>query len=334
MPKPTRALLWCLLLLAAAEAGVRAFERAVPTTGTIGIDERLVLLLGTSRTQHGLNPVWIERALAAGGVQDVFVANASRLAATNVGLLQEWAHDVLPAVAGHGRGLVAIEMRVEGFNDSYQAEVEGVSAEQLEIDGQDLSALQGDGPLALLGKGKLDAASWWLLSRSHLCALPELLRRHREAAELTPKQIQRHLPAWAVRDRGWEPMPRDSTTRNLERIQQHYRDQVLADFSHGGRQTSAVRELVASVRAIGMTPVLYLMPITDDHRTVYPDGLWDQMLTYIRALADELHVDFVDLDIGHGLPPTLFVDSSHLSPEGAEIMSARLAERVLLPRLR
>lgn len=365
----TRALLWCLALLAVAEVAVRRIEAGIRPPGTLDVEAPLVVVLGTSRSRHGLDPAAIEAALAARGVAPVFAGNASRVAATTAGLLQVWRDEIRSAVAGHA-GVLAIEVRVEGLNDNYLAEGEKLPADLVAADGSPAAA---PSPLAALADGELEDASWWLLSRLRLTELPTVLRRleaagggeaggatgavgaPRSAADagtavdadsdaasdgLTGKARRRaearaqRRPAWATGSRGFEPRKTTDRTLDEDDLADHYRTKVLADFQSGGAQTRALRALIAESRATGLTPLLYLMPVTPKHKEAYPDGLWDRMVGELHALAAAERVDFIDLDAGHGLPDTAFHDTSHLLPPGAAEVSRRFAEQAVLPALR
>lgn len=218
------------------------------------------------------------------------------------------------------RGIVAIELRGAGLNDShfpprdkaYLPSRDGSSGRLADVraagaDGLSQHALQ---KLAIVN------ARDWVFGRE-------------------PRQTDaENVPEWTRGRKGFDPFDRPRDPNLEESIERNrYQDRLLSRFHLGGIHTEYLVRLVRQIRSDGFEPVAYLMPITDIHRGFYEAGGYARLLRHVAAVAEREGFAFVDLDSGHGFGYEAFHDTHHLTPESAASFSARFAERVVLPHL-
>lgn len=305
----TRSMLWLALFLVLAECGLRAVEsaqRPVP----LEIDAPPIFLLGTSRTERGIDPYVVESALLAEGAGSYWVASVTAHAVRCVGLEALYREQIRPRLAGVPEGgLVAIELYGAGMNDGvvFEAEREWLAGRS-----------RRSSPLEPLGwPSRL--ANW---SRGLLASL-----RLADARDLFVEfPLTRFTRTWMNERRGFHPHP-NFTERGMRRShwEPRYRNELLREWGIGGIQTVALRELVAAIRQDGLRVALYTMPISDMHRSFYPDGAYKEYKEGIRSFAAEEGLPLLDLDAGHGLKRTQFYDTHHLCGSTAPLVSRRLA---------
>jgi hypothetical protein len=325
--RKTRALLWCAGALVAAELGLRALERPAAPPERLAVTEELAWALGTSRTMRALDPQVIEGVLGKQGITGLFAANVSTKAVTNVGLLRLWLEDVRPRLPEGAHGIVAIEVRCEGFNDSYLLDEESAWLE--------LTSIPHDAPrwpvLPGFGTDRFCRRLLWHLRLSRPAEILDAWW-----AGLGSEGGGGGPPAWALDRRGFLPFENEPRFADLNREfwERHYKSKLLADYRFGGVQTDALVRLVAEVRRDGLVPALYTLPITDVQRGFFEPGDYAATLAHIRALAEREQVVFVDLDSDKKVPVASFQDTNHLAPEAARAMSTTFAKKVLAPLLR
>ena len=105
-------------------------------------------------------------------------------------------------------------------------------------------------------------------------------------------------------------------------------EQIVNDFTMGGRQMEALRRGASVVAAAGARLVLLEMPSTAEFHEMYPGGVADvdDASSALRDLADDLGVRFVALD--EPLPHGWFADCVHLNGIGMASWSERLRPTV------
>lgn len=321
-----RALAACVCFLALAELLLQGLQTAAAERRGLPPDGPLCFCLGTSRVKNGLDPLVMEAALAAAGIERPFVANVSADAITNAGMLKLYLTELHPLLDGAGRsGLVAIEARPSGFNDSYFTD-----AERIAIANGEFRDLLADIEVQSSGGGLLEATARSLVG-------PLALFSGRESLALVRERIAgtAHLLPFATGSKGFVPHP-GARHADLDAAfwSKHYAEHVLVDFAVGGHQTEALTRLVELVRRDGFEPVLFVMPVTAVHRSFWGPRQLDRAMQQIRDVAARASVPLFDFDSGHALPDEAFFDTHHLTPEAARSLSERFARDVLLPRLR
>jgi len=351
MSKPVKSVLYCLLFLLAAEAGLRLAERwAAASAGAAAggaYGRPLCLFLGSSRTFRGVDPFLVEEELAARGWDRPWSANISMVTATNVGLYMHYMQEVHPwAGDGFRKGILAIEVRGSGMNDSFNPNRELAWLSQ-QGDEQAGIAVH-DEPVGFLERlYRLDPEPaartvLWKLRLSTIRETAVSLGRgagYRSAVpdDLTDEGrawIADGLPPqfagfkWARGARGWQPFEEKIPDLDVGQWSGHYRNRLLADFHLGGRQTRYLRLIIRQVREDGFTPLLYLLPVTPLHRTFYSGEEYEAFLAHTRLLAREEEVQFIDLDSGHGLGRQAFRDTNHLHRDGAQVISRQLGREI------
>lgn len=362
MSKPVKSVLYCLLFLLAAEAGLRLAERwAAASTGAAvsgAYGRPLCLFLGSSRTFRGVDPFLVEEELAAGDWDRPWSANLSMVTATNVGLYMYYMQEVHPWAGnaesnsprrtggGESKGILAIEVRGSGMNDNFNPNRELAWLSQ---QGDDEAGTgdrdQQSGLLERLRRLDPEPAARTLLWKFRLSTIRETavsLGRATGpgAAELEAltdegrKWMADGLPPqfadfeWARGPRGWKPFEERIPDLEVERWSGHYRNRLLADYHLGGRQTRYLRLIIHQAREDGFTPLLYLLPVTPLHRTFYSEGDHEAFLAHTRLLAWEEEIPFIDLDSGHILNRQAFRDTNHLHLDGARVVSRQLGRRI------
>jgi hypothetical protein len=117
-----------------------------------------------------------------------------------------------------------------------------------------------------------------------------------------------------------------------ERARKEYADD-LAHFTAAPLPVAALRESLALCREAGISSALLRMPEGPAFRSWYGPharGEIDRILDSIR----ESHKAAV-IDASEWLDAeTFFIDSHHLTPDGAAVFSHQLADRALIPLLK
>lgn len=126
--------------------------------------------------------------------------------------------------------------------------------------------------------------------------------------------------------RGQE-MPRDRYPKALARTRQEYAP-VLADYRVGGPGPAAIRAILASCRARGITAAVILMPESSEHREWYGAEGHRSLALFTASLNDEFQVPMIDAR--DWVPDTGFADGHHLTASGAAIFTDRLAKDFIL----
>lgn len=362
MSKPTRAILWCVVFVVLAELVLRAWDPGRKAHGTLSTQRPLAFILGTSRSLRGLRPSVIEGVLRDEGLREPWVGNASQKQVTTIGLYRRYRNDLAPLFATErGHGVLAIEVRASGMNDNYL-----VPDEQAWVDSEALPPLPGldpkapplpqraVGPIELLKAGRIEAAAIAAFGSLALTHTRETLRPvierafgHRAADESEIDSTAGSPPAplpqesiaidadWARGEKGWEPFP-ELVAPGLKRSQWEpvYRNQLLKDYHLGGIQTEFLRRLVRESRLAGLTPVLFVMPITDIQKSFFKPGEFESFLTFLERFAQEERVVWTNLDAELDLPIEAFYDTHHINRDAVPQVSREFARRVLLSVLR
>ena len=238
------------------------------------------------------------------------------------------------------------------------AEDAGSGADALNAGAPTADAESTDGPAASAGaapsgflelarSGDLDAAAGRLLGRLELARLREtvvrpLSRRWSEpepapaASDASPPPANPFRDAlveadvtWALGGQGWRAFD-EARRRDLQfdLMRGRYVDKYLLDFELGGLQTELLRRLVQQVRADGLTPFLYVLPVSPMHARFYRGGLRERFLEQTEALAREENVPLYDLGADSGLKNRHFQDTHHMLSQQAPVFSQRFAEVV------
>jgi len=332
--RKTQALAWCAALLLLAELALRALDGAGDELAPLETRAPLALALGTSRTMRAIDPSVVEGVLREEGCGEVFAANVSLKAVTNVGLLRHWLEQVAPRLPSGARGVVAIEVRCEGFNDNYLLDDERTWL-QATMSGLAPNEAPSSAPLStpLHGRFSADDFSRELMSHLRLFAPADIVAAWWEAGdgdgELDWATVRPGAP------RGFRPFQDEVRLKDLNRAywEDHYRSRLLKDFVFGGLQSDSVERLIEAVRRAGLQPVLYLMPITDVQRSFFEPGQYAAVLANITALAARQKAPFIDLDSARAWPVRLFQDTNHMAPEASAAVSKLFAKKALAPQL-
>jgi hypothetical protein len=362
MSKPTRAILWCVVFVVLAELVLRAWDPGRRVQSSLTTERPLAFILGTSRSLRGLRPSVIEEVLRDEGLREPWVGNASQKQVTTVGLYRRYRNDLAPLFATErGHGLLAIEVRASGMNDNYL-----VPDEQAWVDSEVLPPMPGLDPNApplpqravgaieLLRAGRIEAAAIAAFGSLALTHTRETLRPAIERvfghgiegqsevdlmagsppASSAPETIAIDAD-WARGEKGWEPFP-ELVAPGLKRSQWEpvYRNQLLKNYHLGGIQTEFLRRLVRESRLAGLTPVLFVMPITDIQKSFFKPGEFESFLTFLERFAQEERVVWTNLDAELDLPIEAFYDTHHINSSAVPKVSREFARRVLVPGIR
>jgi len=315
MGTKTRSIVWGLLFLVLAEFALRAGEaRAVPT-GSLPSERPLCLALGTSRTEHAVQPAIAENALQEAGIDNVWVANVSEVALTMVGLYRRYMQEIHPRVAGDSKPrILAIEVRGSGLNDSHMEERELLYVRQQGFD-------RAHAQTADMTFG-VDAFAQRLLSQLALSRAREIIER-----VLDPKELAQ--PEWMEGRKGWMvftgPSPQDMKA-NLNR--ERYRNKLLADYRVGGIQTDFLRRLVEQAQADGWSVVLFIPPVTLTQREFWKPEDLNTFRAHIADFARANGLPFLDFDLDHNFKLNEFFDTHHLNRKGSRRFSRLWARRI------
>jgi hypothetical protein len=127
---------------------------------------------------------------------------------------------------------------------------------------------------------------------------------------------------------GWAPFPplTEEKIRNLARKAREEYLPSLQGFRLSEWKLGMVGETVDVARQNGMTVALVLMPEGPTFRSWYPPGAWEQIRAALAALGERHGVPL--LDLREGRPEEDFVDSHHLTTEGARAFTRDLTARI------
>jgi hypothetical protein len=267
---------------------------------------RLLVVLGSSRVQMGVNPAELH-------LDGVAAYNLSQAGCGPVGellnlrrLLREGVRpDFLlveclpPVLAGHGPA--------EG----------GLIADRLSVaDLRDVAPLCTD-PTAL-PRGYLRARlnPWSHYRRVLLC--------HTKMGGWLPWRQRPDFMWTQLKPGGWLPyffdeVADDKRADGLARAKREYAS-YLADYRVAETPDRAYRELAATCRAHGVRLGFVLMPESPAFRTIYPPGARETAVRYLRTLTDGPVIDAGDWLTDEAQ----FADGHHLMRPGATTASRRL----------
>ncbi|HIK29648.1 MAG: DUF1574 domain-containing protein [Oscillatoriaceae bacterium SKW80] len=108
-------------------------------------------------------------------------------------------------------------------------------------------------------------------------------------------------------------------------------DADYESFELAGRQTTALKNLMAFTRERGITVVFVNLPLTDDYLDIARKNFEQQFRQHMQSLAQEEGFIFRDLSEIWLTENQFFSDPSHLNRYGAYEMSLRLAADPMIP---
>lgn len=167
----------------------------------------------------------------------------------------------------------------------------------------------------------------WLLTHSALARRGRTLLRRRPVADDDPTRAKPLSALLGPMGKGLEYVDYDEYRLSDDK-REFIETQIVAGFSMGGAQVSALRSGVAAVRATGAEVVLVEMPCTEEFVAMYPRG-WDDLAesrALLRGVAADLGVAFVEAP--EELPQRWFADCVHLNGVGMREWSARVGSFV------
>lgn len=131
-------------------------------------------------------------------------------------------------------------------------------------------------------------------------------------------------------DRGFAPTP-DGLARN---------NAFLAEAYKGGRdwidptQSRYFEDSLQLSQEAGIPVILVEMPLTSALSSGYPEGVYRDYMSFMRAVADRYGATFVTLeDLGFQPQDSQFRDTEHLNLGASLEFTRSLTRQVLLPRL-
>lgn len=142
-----------------------------------------------------------------------------------------------------------------------------------------------------------------------------------------PREGRGHLFA-AFDAQGWNVMPDQARTAErhesaLKTARDEY-EYLLTGFQLGGASCQALEELLETCRQSGLKAALVVMPEGDVFRSWYPAETWRQIDDYLQALSGRFAVPLINGR--EWVSDQQFLDSHHLLASGAETFSQRLSE--------
>ena len=118
----------------------------------------------------------------------------------------------------------------------------------------------------------------------------------------------------------------EATQEGIDRLA----NTAFLDFSIGGVETNAIRQMIADARQHGAVPVLVEMPVMNDALSAaLPNGVADLewFTTVLGDLAEETQVPFIRIPALDD-DPKFYSDFYHMNLTGVEAVSRLLAERI------
>lgn len=280
-----------------------------------GLDDPIeVVFAGSSVAQADLDPVFFAEASQQ-------FATGYNAAIPSVGprvwrefMLDTIYRELCPA-------LVVIGVDVRQFSDN-QPDGDNSVARYLNARGR-LEAIDA--------AGVWDKAEEWLESKSALFRVRPRLRE--------PDKMVAWI--WDIGDKGYwrytnlTPLGRygSNDARTYEATQEgidRLANTAFLDFSIGGVETNAIRQMIADARQHGAVPVLVEMPVMNDALSAaLPNGVADLewFTTVLGDLAEETQVPFIRIPALDD-DPKFYSDFYHMNLTGVEAVSRLLAERI------
>jgi hypothetical protein len=332
------ALLWCLASFAVLQMGLAvAIEGWLPELRDpsyaykarrlrrrTGDPHRppVVVMLGSSRVEHGLRGQVLEQQLQAetGRRPVVFNFGVSG-AGPAIELL------VLQRLLAEGvrPDLLLVEVLppfLAGQRPS--PEVDRLTVDRLWLRELPLASRYGR-PLAEL------RASWW-----QNWPVPWYSHRFAILTRFAPLFLAGRIPAGAFNlgdESGWCPPAVSSVTpesysRGLAGARAEYAPYFI-DFRPGGTSCRALRDLLELCRQEHIAAALVLMPEGKDFRELYPPSAWAEIERFLDGLSREYGVRLVNAREWVG--GEHFTDSHHLLPAGAALFTERLGRECIVP---
>jgi hypothetical protein len=281
---------------------------------------RTILFLGTSRFELGVQTGLLERRLSAELGRPVVAANWGTGGWGLVRPLLAW--DRLRR-AGVRPDLVLVEVLPVLLSANHHLDTVEPPLPGSELDAEDLRVVGRHEPgRDRLRRERLEALLVPVYGHRH-----NLLRLYRPSlVQAWGRQVE-HL-AFDAR----ATWPAEVRAAGLARTAHGYGTQ-FGKFLLSGERVAAVEDLLGSLREAGVPAALVLMPEGPWFRSLCPPGVWAQVERCLAELSARQGTPLLNLrewieDEGE------FNDSHHLTAEGADRFSARLARDALAPLLR
>jgi hypothetical protein len=181
-------------------------------------------------------------------------------------------------------------------------------------------------------------------ARSGLCrdwwaawALPCYTHRINILRSVLPDLLDRDERIISLRTdaSGWFPfgskdLPADVRRRSIRHERESY-GPPLADFCITPQAVAAMLELLEVCRAEGLRTALFVMPEAREFRSWYPPAVWPEVERFLGGLGN--YYGFPVISAREWMADDDFVDSHHLAPRTAPMFSERFGREVIAPLL-
>lgn len=296
---------WFVALLLVTEIGLQATVAMRGVLPGLPEDRRIHLVVGTSRSERALIPEEMEHVLAESGLAKPFTAVATRQARTALGVAELYSEEIATRIGPHHQlGVLAIEVRASGLNDSY------VRMDEIGF------VWPVTGVLTSLG---YDVTLRAFFGQFFIADLKRASQR-----------LALERPPWLGPGHGWHAFDRPSPSHKRESLwRRRYVGHLLVGYSIGELQTEALEHLVDRAREDGFTPILFVPPVTTLHRSFFAPGDYDAFRAHVADFANRKNISLYDFDAVNDFESAEFWDTNHLSTEGAQRFSRCFAREVL-----
>jgi hypothetical protein len=176
----------------------------------------------------------------------------------------------------------------------------------------------------------------WLGGRALACWSQRFCILHRCAPDWCPRASAINGFLRGVDASGWlanavHQVDAEQFARGLAEARLEYPEPLMGSFHIAAEPDLALRELLALCRRENITPLLLIMPEGNIFQSWYPAQAKACLQQYLARLAMEYDVPVVDARAW--VPDSGFMDSHHLTLDGAAVFSARFERSVLRPLL-
>ncbi len=289
----------------------------------VSADRQLVVVLGSSRVEQGLFARSLDVPLTEQLGRPVVVANFGRPGQV---LLEQLTYERLRR-DGMKPNLAVFEILPAWFHEDWPlGDLNPEVLPESRLSWIDLEVLQRHAR-----KQRSDLRQTWVK------ALPNALydQRLRLISRFCPGLVstQWRLSDGRVAEELPDPHPRtpEQRRRGLENARSLYGGTV-SGFRLGGPGCVILREILAACRRDGIPTALLLMPEGPEFRGWYGPGAMDHLRVWLNQLTVEFGAPV--LNTREWMAEDDFVDSHHLTRDGARRFTARFGEEALLPLLR